>query len=96
MSENKFPMTREDIKEYKNNAVKILERNTQYATAKAVKIAFNALGCVEQFRWERDMALEMLDELGLSLCQKIDGVYISKDEYKELLEYKYMYEDLCK
>lgn len=24
-----------------------------------------------------------------------DGVYLSTKDYKELLEYKYMYEDLC-
>lgn len=24
-----------------------------------------------------------------------DGVYLDKEEYEELLEYKYMYEDLC-
>lgn len=27
---------------------------------------------------------------------KVDGVYLSKEEYEELLEYKHMYEDLCK
>lgn len=26
----------------------------------------------------------------------IDGVYLTQEEYKELLEYKLMYEDLCK
>ena len=96
MSENKFPMTSEDVKHYEKNAVKILEKHTQYATAKAVKIAFNALGCVEQFRWERDVALEMLEELGLGFGQKIDGVYISNEEHIDLLAYKAMYEGLYK
>lgn len=36
-------MTVEDIKEYRKNAVKILERNTQYATARAVEKAFDTL-----------------------------------------------------
>lgn len=27
---------------------------------------------------------------------KVSGVYLSEEEYKELLEYKRMYEDLCK
>lgn len=27
---------------------------------------------------------------------KVSGVYLSEEEYKELLEYKHMYEDLCK
>ena len=89
-------MTIEDIQEFKNNAVKILERNTQYATANAVKIAFSALVALEQIRWERDIAIEQLTELGLGLGQIIDGKYLTKEEYNKLLEYKYMYEDLCK
>lgn len=89
-------MTIEDIQEFKNNAVKILERNTQYATANAVKIAFSALVVLDQIRWERDIAIEQLAELGLSLGQIIDGKYLTKEEYDKLLEYKYMYENLCK
>lgn len=27
---------------------------------------------------------------------KVSGVYLSEEEYKELLEYKRMYEDLCR
>lgn len=89
-------MTIEDIQEFKNNAVKILERNTQYATANAVKQAFSALVILNQIRWERDIAIAQLAELGLSLGQIIDGKYLSKEEHNKLLEYKYMYEDLCK
>lgn len=95
MNAKLFPMSAEDMEYYERNAVEILEKNTQYATARVVERAFMALGCVEQFRWERNIALEMLEELGLGFAQKIDGVYISKEEYDELLEYKYMYEDLC-
>ena len=36
-------MTPEDIQEYKNNAVKILRQNSQYATAKATEEAFDIL-----------------------------------------------------
>lgn len=89
-------MTNEDIKEYKRNAIKILEKNTQYATAKAVDLAFNALICADQLMWERDVAIEQLEELGIGFGQKIDGVYLTKKEYGKLLEYKHMYEDLCK
>ena len=53
-------------------------------------------GLFEQYKWERDIAIEQLEELGLSLGQKIEGVYLTKDEHEKLLEYKYMYEDLCK
>ena len=50
----------------------------------------------EQYKWERDIAIEQLEELGLSLGQKIEGVYLTSKEYEKLLEYKHMYEDLCK
>lgn len=36
-------MTIEDIKEYKKNAIEILKKNSQYATAKATEEAFDAL-----------------------------------------------------
>ena len=36
-------MTVEDIREYKMNAVEILRKNSQYATAKATEEAFNVL-----------------------------------------------------
>ena len=52
-------------------------------------------GLFEQYKWERDIAIAQLNELGLSFGQKVDGVYLSKEEYEKLLEYKYMYEDLC-
>ena len=36
-------MTIEDIIEYKRNAIDILRKNSQYATAKATETAFDAL-----------------------------------------------------
>lgn len=36
-------MTIEDIKEYKRNAIEILEKNSQYATARATEKAFDTL-----------------------------------------------------
>lgn len=89
-------MTIEDIVEYRKNALKTLESDGQYATAKAVNFAFGALIVLDQIRWERDIAIEQLEELGLSLGQKIDGVYLYKEEYEKLIEYKHMYEDLYK
>lgn len=35
-------MTIEDIKEYKRNAIEILRKNSQYATAKVTEEAFDA------------------------------------------------------
>ena len=69
-------MTEKDRIAFRDNAVKILEDNTQYATANAVKMAFNALGCVGQYRWERDVALEMLGELGLDFGERTDNLYL--------------------
>jgi len=89
-------MTIEDIREFRENAISILKKNSQYATANAVEQAFSAMICLSQYVWERDVAISQLEELGLSFGQKIDGVYITKEEYEKLLEYKYMYEDLCK
>ena len=30
------------------------------------------------------------------ILPKVNGVYLPEEEYKELLEYKHMYENLCK
>ena len=89
-------MTIEDIMAFKENAGRVLRDHGQFATAQATELAFNALACIEQYRWERDVAIGQLEELDLSFGQKIDGVYITKEEYEKLLEYKHMYEDLCK
>lgn len=75
-------MERERTKKFENHAVKMLEDDGDYATANAVKRAFSAWGCVEQYRWERDMAIEMLDELGLSLGERTDSIYL----YEKMLE----------
>lgn len=53
-------------------------------------------GVFDQVMWERDIALEQLADLGLCLGQKIEGYYVTEDEYDKLLEYKHMYENLCK
>ena len=49
----------------------------------------------DHFKWERDVAIEQLFELGIGFGEKVDGVYLSKEEYEELLEYKHMYDGLC-
>lgn len=43
-------------------------------------------GLFDQYKWERNVAIEQLEELGLSLGQKIDGVYLTKEKYDKLLE----------
>ena len=87
-------MTIEDIREYKNNAVEILRKHDQYATAKAVEEAFMSLACLGQYMWERDVAISQLEELGLSLGQKVDHVKeaIDKATPMKLKEVKGMYD----
>lgn len=89
-------MTNEDIAEYRKNAVELLKKNSQYATAKAVDLAFSALIVFDQYKWERDVALEQLEDINVGFGKKMDGVYLTKEEHEKLLEYKYMYEDLCR
>ena len=89
-------MTIDDIKVFRENATEILRKYEQYATANAVDQAFSALVCLTQYKWERDIAIEQLNELGIGLGERIDGVYLSNSDYYKLLEYKYKYEDLCR
>ncbi len=91
----KMKMTNEDIIEYRKNAIDILKKNDQHATAKAVDLAFGSLFTFEQIKWERDIAIEQLNELGISFAEKIDGKYLTKEEYNQLLEYKNYYEESC-
>ena len=51
-------------------------------------------GLFDQYKWERDVAISQLEELGIGFGQKIDGVYLTKEEYEELLDYKWMYNKL--
>lgn len=50
----------------------------------------------EQIKWERDIAIGQLEDLGIAFAEKVDGVYLTREEYKELFEYRLMYEDLCR
>ena len=74
-----------------------MEESSHYKyLAKALQMAINALGSIDQIRWERDVAVKQLKELGIGFAEQVDGKYLSKEEYEKLLEYKYMYENLCK
>lgn len=86
-------MTIEDIREYKKNAVEILRKHDQYATAKAVEEAFMALACLGQYMWERDVAISQLEELGLSLGQKVDHVKSLIDKEKMTLAEKELHKN---
>lgn len=49
-------------------------------------------GLFDQYKWERDVAISQLEELGISFGQEIDGVYLDKNEYEELIKYKDKYQ----
>lgn len=40
--------------------------------AEALDIAINAVGAIEQVRWERDTAIEQLNSYGVGLCENAD------------------------
>lgn len=81
---------------YGNEFVKGGRNCGKTAFRTALVMAMNALSAIEQIRWERDVAIDQLKEIGIDLGRKMDGKYLTKEEYEELLEYKHMYEDLCK
>lgn len=51
-----------------------------------IEEAISSLGALAQYRWERDVALSQLEKLGISFAEKIDGVYLTMEEYEKLLE----------
>lgn len=67
-------MTYEDIEEFRKNAIDRLRKEDQYATANAVDEAFGALICIGQFKWERDIAIEQLEEIGCGLGENMDAI----------------------
>jgi hypothetical protein len=76
----------EELREHKMNAIAILEEESEYDSAKAVETAFNALFALDQIMWERNVAIEQLEELGLGLGQKIDGVYLTREKFDKLFK----------
>ena len=81
---------------YGNEVIKGGRGCGKTAFRSALLMGANAIKVLDQIRWERDIAIQQLEEIGIGLGRKMDGKYLSKEEYEELLEYKHMYEDLCK
>ena len=52
----------------------LIENNSLPDGIETMKVAISALGAIEQFRWERDVAIGQLRELGLELGLKTDDV----------------------
>ena len=81
---------------YGNEVIKGGRGCGKTAFRSALLMGANAIKVLDQIRWERDIAIQQLEEIGVGLGNKMDGKYLSKKEYEDLLEYKYMYENLCK
>lgn len=84
-----FEVIRDDLEIRGESFRRVVDHLHEMETADVV-----SRGLFEQYKWERDVAISQLNALGLSLGQKIDGVYITKEEYDRLLEcvdkrYKY-------
>lgn len=63
----------------------------------AINVAVSALSLIDQYKWERDIALKQLFELGVNFGEKTENyVCLKKEDYEELLEYKNMYDELLK
>lgn len=78
-------MNNEEAKKILQRDLAILIENKSLPDGiEAMKVAISALGAIEQYKWERDVAISQLEELGLSLGQKVDHVII-KDEIIEYL-----------
>jgi hypothetical protein len=52
----------------------------------ALLMGAQALNVLDQYQWERDVALHQLEKLGIGFGEKIDGVYLTMEEYEELCE----------
>lgn len=77
-------MNIKDIIAYKENAISILKKNTQYATAKATEEAFSALIALPQIMWERDVAIEQLESYGVCFAEKADVTKVKHGYWNEV------------
>ena len=92
---NKFETTINTLHQLKKlinkehwSEIQRLEREDDRYTIALVG-AISCINSLEQIRWESDVAIEQLHELGLSLGQKVDHVkeLIDKDKLKPLVNY---------
>lgn len=68
-------MNNQEAKKILQRDLEILIENKSLPDGiEAMKLAISALGAIEQFRWERDVAIGQLRELGLELGLKTDDV----------------------
>ena len=68
-------MNNQEAKKILQRDLEILIENKSLPDGiEAMKVAISALGAIEQFRWERDVAIRQLRELGLELGLKTDDV----------------------
>lgn len=87
-------MTNQEAKKILQRDLEILIENKSLPDGiEAMRIAISALGAIEQFRWERDVAISQLEELGLNLGQKVDHVRSLIDKEKMTLAEKELHKN---
>ena len=57
-----------------DTASQVIGRGKDGKAYEDIELAISALKTIGQFKWERDIAIEQLEELGLGLGQKVDHV----------------------
>lgn len=50
----------------------------------ALEMATSALTTIDQFKWERDVAIQQLNELGLGFGEKVDDVQKAINVYEKI------------
>ena len=65
----------------------LIENKSLPDSIEAMKVAISALGAIEQFTFERDIAIEQLRELGLELG-------IKTDEVQQAINFKKYFDEL--
>ena len=91
-------MNNQEAKKILQRDLEILIENKSLPDGiEAMKVAISALGAIEQFRWERDVAFEQLKELGTQFGLKTDGMKaVNLDELAESVEDKMTYMCGCR
>ena len=80
-------MTNQEAKKILQRDLAILIENKSLPDGiEAIRVAISVLSAIEQFRWERDVAVSQLEELGLSLGQNVDHVIIKDEIIEHLLD----------
>ena len=68
-------MTNQESKKILQRDLAILIENKSLPDSiEAMKVAISALGAIEQYKWERDVAVSQLKEIGVEFGEKTDKI----------------------